>query len=128
MFLRFVVHTLDEDSGRRRGVIHAAAELRGSQDVSSEDSEQLRLLSNWFDDNLERPSNFAVSNRPHAKGQAISWFKASATEHIRRAREASEILARYGIDVDVLRTTRPGYLAYEDDHQVTAYPFSDTPT
>jgi hypothetical protein len=32
-----------------------------------------------------------------------------------------------GIEIEELRTTRPGYLVYEDRHQVVALPFTDTP-
>ena len=35
---------------------------------------------------------------------------------------------RYGIEVEIITTTRPGYIVYEDRFQVAAYPFADTPT
>ncbi|MDP3854060.1 hypothetical protein [Phenylobacterium sp.] len=38
------------------------------------------------------------------------------------------LLEQHGIWGEVLRTARPGYVVYEDDHQVLAYPFADTPT
>ncbi len=28
---------------------------------------------------------------------------------------------------DLIRFVRPGYILYEDDHQVVALPFTDTP-
>lgn len=37
------------------------------------------------------------------------------------------ILEANGIGVEVLRTNRPGYIAYEDAYQVTAEPYADTP-
>lgn len=43
-------------------------------------------------------------------------------------REIVDVLTRYDIQTEMIRTNRPGYIVYEDDHQVTAYPFSDTPT
>jgi len=128
MLLRFVIHVIDEDSGRRRGIFHAAADLRESNVVTAQDRKQLVALRDWFNDHLERPSTFAVSKKPHAKAQAVSWFKSSATEHVSRMWEFVEVLSRYDVQVDVLRTKRPGYVVYEDEHQVTAYPFSDTPT
>ena len=128
MLLRFVVQALDEDSGRRRGVIHAAAALRDSYLVSPQDRLALQALAEWFGENLERPSRFAISRRAHAKAQALSWLKVSAVEHVRRMREIVDVLTRYDIQTEMIRTNRPGYIVYEDDHQVTAYPFSDTPT
>ncbi|MFY7916503.1 MAG: hypothetical protein ACOVPA_17750, partial [Rubrivivax sp.] len=55
-----------------------------------------------------------------------SWFKDTAAEHIRQMRLLADILERHGIQVDMLRTRRPGYVVYEDDHQVAAEPYSDT--
>jgi len=128
MLLRFVVDAIDRDSGRRRGVVHAAAELRDSDSISTADRGRLRAIADWFNENLERPATFAVSKKPHAKAQAISWLKADAAEHVRRMWELHTLLGKYGVHVNVIRTTRPGYVIYEDEHQVTAYPFSDTRT
>jgi hypothetical protein len=38
------------------------------------------------------------------------------------------ILEAHGVVVERIRTQRPGYIVYEDEHQVAAYPFADTPT
>jgi hypothetical protein len=62
------------------------------------------------------------------KPQAINWFKTAATLHISKMREFQTILERNGIDVEIMTTTRPGYIVYEDRFQVAAYPFADTPT
>jgi hypothetical protein len=43
-------------------------------------------------------------------------------------REFQRILGAYGIAVETIRTRRPGYVVYEDEFQIAAYPFSDTPT
>ena len=42
-------------------------------------------------------------------------------------REYQRVLEAYDIRLEMLRTERPGYIVYEDDHQVVAYPFADTP-
>ena len=128
MFLRFVVNEIDPDSGRRREIIHAAAELRDGHAISPDDRSRLRALMCWFDEHLERPERFNVSARPRARATALSWFKDSAKDHVARAWEIAEVLAAYGVRVEVLRTKRPGYTAYEDEHQIIAHPFSDTPT
>jgi hypothetical protein len=36
--------------------------------------------------------------------------------------------SRYWTAVKVIKTHRPGYVVYEDEFQIAAYPFSDTPT
>ena len=128
MFVRFVVKNLDKDSGRRQGLFQAAKALRESGHLSGLDLDKLTTISAWFNQHLERPERLALSPRPHAKAQAISWFRDSAVEHIAKMREFREILERYGVDVDMIKAKRLGYILYEDEFQVTAYPFSDTPT
>jgi hypothetical protein len=64
--------------------------------------------------------------KPHRKAQAISWFRDTATEQIGRMREYQAVLESYGYVVHMLRDRRPGYVLYQDEHQVVAYPFSDT--
>jgi hypothetical protein len=41
-------------------------------------------------------------------------------------REFQAVLESYDILVEMLRERRPGYVVYEDEHQVVAYPFSET--
>ena len=128
MFIRFVVKRLDVDSGRRQGLFQAAEELQRSEDLTAEDNEQLEGLFNWFSRHLKKPTRLSLSSRPHRKPQAINWFKTAATLHISKMREFQTILERNGIDVEIMTTTRPGYIVYEDKFQVAAYPFADTPT
>jgi hypothetical protein len=52
----------------------------------------------------------------------------TATSHIGKMREFKTTLERYGIEVEIVTTARPGYIVYEDKFQVAAYPFADTPT
>ena len=127
MFIRFVIDDLDPDSGRRQGLFQAGDALLESGRFSTEDAERLRTLYAWFKANLSVPDRFALSARPHAKAQALSWFRDSATEHIRRMRGYHQLLEAHGVAVAILRTKRPGYIVYEDEHQVVAYPFADMP-
>lgn len=127
MFIRFVIGRLDPDSGRRQGLFQAGDELLESGLMGPKDAAELRQLYAWFKANLPEPSRFSLSTRPHAKAQALSWFRDSAAEHIRSMRVYRAILEDYGLRAEMLRTTRPGYIVYEDDHQVVAYPFADTP-
>lgn len=127
MFLRFVIAELHWLSGRRSGVFHAAYGLRDGDQLSEYDRKRLNRNLGWFAVHLPLPERLTVSRRPHAKELAISWFKDTAVEHIARVYELGEILAAYGLLIEVLRTRRPGYVVYEDAFQVTAYPFADTP-
>lgn len=60
-------------------------------------------------------------------GRALASFKASAVEHISRMRELVALLERKTIFVTELRTERPGYIVYENEHQVAAMPFEREP-
>lgn len=127
MFIRFVTNNRDAQSGRRQGLFYAAYELEESGVANSRDVEALAEIHHWFAKNLCEPTRAAVSSRPHAKNQALSWFKECAKEHVSRMREMQRILEAYGVFAETLRTRRPGYVLYEDDHQVVAQPFADTP-
>jgi hypothetical protein len=126
VFLRFVVDEFNADSGRRQGLSHAAFALRDSGKMNPLDYQRLLKITDWFNRNLERPSRFSLSARPNKKNQAISWIKSSATKHVRRMRDMQKIVESYGISVEMIKTRRPGYVFYEDEWQITAYPFADT--
>ena len=125
--IRFVVSQRDPDSGRRQGLFQAAASLEDRGVLAAHEIDDYREVVNWFRENLEKPDRFSISTRPHAKGQALSWFKADCAAHIAKMRDLQRILEAHDVSVDVLRTERPGYIVYEDEHQVAAYPFADTP-
>lgn len=128
MLIRFIIDKIDPDSGRRQGLFQAAGDLRDAGRLTPPDAAHLDSLMRWFTANLKTPSRLALSPRPHSKAQALSWFKDTAIEHIAKMREFSEILRCYDIEIRMIRTERPGYVLYEDEHQVAAYPFADTPT
>lgn len=128
MYIRFVVHKKDEDSGRRIGLFHVSRELYESNLLSEYEGNQLLAIRDWFNENLEKPEAFARSKKPQAKSVAISWFKDSAKEHISKMYEITAILEAHGIGVEVIKTARPGYVVYEDDYQVTAEPYAETQT
>lgn len=127
MFLRFVIGEIDPQSGRQRGVFHAGNALMQSGDLSSKDAEAVQNTFDWFNINLPHPTRFSLSARPHRKAQALSWFKPSAIDHIARMRSYIHVLNENGLITEVLKTRRPGYVVYEDDYQLVAYPFADTP-
>src|SRR5262249_21329135 len=104
----------------------ALVRLQDSGEASAEELTRIDVLFKWFNKHLAVPHRFAKSRRPHAKKVALSWYKASAVEHIRRMHEMTPLLDAHGIAVETLRTDRPGYVVYEDDHQIVAEPFNDT--
>lgn len=109
-------------------IFQAAGELSERGDLSAGDRAALEELCQWFMDNLEAPDRF-VRTRSKAfyrkEPVAICWFKDDAAECIAKAWALARILERNGVGVDFVRTTAPGYVTYEDEHQVAAIPFAD---
>jgi hypothetical protein len=128
MYLRFVIHKNDQDSGRRQGLFQALAAMDEDGSLLTHEQSQYEDIYAWFKKNLRKPRSFTRSTKPHAKKVSLSWFKDSAKEHIAKMHALKQILEAHGIVVDVLRTNRPGYVVYEDEFQVAAEPFSETVT
>lgn len=126
MFLRFVVPEIDNESHRELGVFQAIAKLRRRGVLSKHEEEQDDLIGRWFDKNLKKPTRFTVSKPPfyRKKSKAISWFKDSAHEHLAHVRSLVAILRDHGVFVQMLKTDRVGYVAYEDEYQIVAEPFA----
>ena len=127
-FVRFVVHGLDARSGRRQGLFQALAKLYDQDVLLSFERELYEETRAWFNENLERPEAFSRSGLRDSQGQAISWFKDSAGDHISRMRTMAAILEEHGVRVEMIQSDRPGYIVYEDEFQVAAEPFSETMT
>lgn len=128
MLVRFVTQKIDRRSGRRQGLFAAARDLRESGRLSACDEARLDLIRDWFSINLRVPDRFSLSPRPHRREQAISWFKDTSQDCIARMRDYASVLDHYDVLTDMIRTSRPGFVVYEDEHQVVAYPFADTLT
>jgi hypothetical protein len=123
--IRFVVSKVDRASHEPTGIFLAGARLRDSGELHPEVEDHLRGLIQWFNKHLDRPERFTRSRRPHRAPKAISWFKSSARAHISKAREIVAVLESHGIPVTTLIIENPGYVAYEDEYQTVAIPFSD---
>jgi hypothetical protein len=128
MHVRFVIHSNDESSGRRQGLFQALAELEQTGALLPHEQEAWLSVLDWFRHHLGEPDSFARSSKPHAKKVALSWFKSTATEHVKKMYALAAILESHGVPVDVIKAAKPGYIVYEDDYQVAAEPFSETRT
>ena len=126
MLLRFVLPRSHPDTGVEEGVFGAAHDLCRGTLISIADRHSLEGLLSWFGDNLATPKRF---NRSKSKGYyrrrtgGVSWFKPTAVEHITKMRALIAILEENGYRVFQITTNRPGYVVFEDDHQVVAEPF-----
>lgn len=125
-FIRFVTSVVDEDSGRRQGVFQATADLMAANDLAPHQLEELQSIRGWFSQHLDAPDRFSISRKPHAAKVAISWYKSTAHEHIRRMHAMCRILGEHGIQTEMITTVRPGYVVFEDETQIAAIPFAET--
>jgi hypothetical protein len=126
MFLRFVISETDTESHQALGVFQAIFRLRDKGSLTEYEEAHLEQVRNWFNRSLEKPLRFTNAKPPYYRKRqnGISWFKDSAHEHISKIREITAILQSYGVPVQMIKTTRPGYIVYEDEFQIVAVPFS----
>ena len=128
MYVRFVITAIDPDSTKRQGLFQALGDLHDSRSLLEFEDAVYLEIRDWFRCNLNRPDRLAKSNRPHAKNVALSWFKDTALEHIKKMREMANILEAHGYSVEMIKSERPGFIVYEDAYQVAAEPFRSTIT
>jgi hypothetical protein len=127
-YVRFVVPAIDEGSGRRQGVFHAAWDLMDARTLSTFEHEELQAVWNWFRCHLRVPNRFARSSRRRAAHRAICWYKSGARWHVQRTRWMCRILNDNGVATEMITCGRPGYIVFEDEHQVAAIPFAEIAT
>jgi len=128
MYIRFITGDIHAKTLYEVGVFQAAYQLRKQGTLPDYEETRLRELLNWFDSNLMKPTRFTKSKPPYDRKQnrAISWFKETATEHIANLREIVSILNQHDVHTEMIQTDRPGFIVYEDAHQVVAEPFADS--
>ena len=130
-YLRFVRPKAVDGTRYREGFFCSAYELREELELSTTSREQLESLLSWYRTNLPIPDRF-TSSRSRGTDQRItrglSWFKKEASEAIQKSFELIDLLRAHGYPIDVLRSDRVGRIVYEDEYQVVAEPFFDTPT
>ena len=128
-YLRFVIQERSKDSGYRYGFLRGAEVIRRRGTLSVHEDQRLREIFEWFNRRLPGPSKVSrTRNASHKVSRCLAWFKDSASEHIALAREVVELLREHNFTVETIFTERPGFIVYDDEFQVVAEPFSETPT
>jgi hypothetical protein len=124
MFIRFVSGEIDEDSHVAAGLFRAAFKLLQEVRLPDYEYEALREPMDWFDDNLKTPYDYRLEPAWLAE-RSLCWFKPTAHEYLRRAWEMVTILENRDIFIYTLKCQAPGYILYEDEEQVLAFPAAD---
>ncbi len=114
MFVRFVVGGDDEHHRELTGLIAEARMLRDRDQLAAHEVEQIEDVFRWFNSNIPCPP---YSSSGWSR-EAVSWFKDSAIDAIKRIRDLAVLLDSHGKPVRMLRSVRPGKVLYEDRFQV----------
>lgn len=123
MYIRFEARCFDEDNHPIDGIFWVAQYMYHHDGISPDEEDRVWQILDWYHKELPIPKRFARSFKKSAEKKALSWFKDTATEHLEKMYELREILHRHGAITDVLVSSRPGYVIYEDEIQVLAEPF-----
>ena len=124
MFIRFVCGEIDDDSHLSAGLFCAVEKLLG--EVILPDYEYVALMEplRWFGRHLKVPFDYRLEPSSLAE-QALCWFRSTAHEHLTHAWEVVGILEERGIFIRTVKSQKTGYVLYQDEAQVLAYPFAD---
>jgi hypothetical protein len=120
--VRFITPLIDADSRVKEGIFVAAYKLRDEGDIPPYQREELRSDLQWFNEHLPLPP--PLSDRGNER--AISWFKAQSKECISRVWSVVHILEESGVAITKITTKDPGYVIYEDEFQIVAWPSGAT--
>ena len=81
--------------------------------------DEIDASSAWFSDHLHAPDLLTIER---------FWFRAEASQYIRKARRLAAVLRETGFPIVERRTRRvPGKVKWEDENQVAVLTYRDTP-
>jgi hypothetical protein len=122
VYVRFVCFQLVSGQRTRLGLFQALDEARMSDHAADWALAELRETVDWFNEELAAPKRFSRDSWNGGDQPTLSWFKASAEEHIKQMYRLKTALENCGVHVEVLTTREPGCVLYEDEHQIAAEP------
>lgn len=106
-------------------------DVKGLIPISLEEKNVLFDMLKLFEDDLDVPEEEYLTRFPKrvkngTELEALFWFK-EKTHMLDNAYLMANFLRNIGYNILVLKTDKPGYITYEDEFQVAAQPFGDTP-
>jgi hypothetical protein len=122
MFVRFVTPIIHPQSRVSSGLFRAF-DLYEDQDlIPACYLDRADELFEWFNDNLPVPDRLSRVVGRFRIAFGVCWLKPSAVDHICYMWDLAAIYEASGIPVQLLKSSRPGYLLYEDEFQIVAQP------
>ena len=122
MFVRFVTPIVHPRSRVACGLFRAFSLYEDDGLIPECYDDRIEELCDWFNANLPVPDRLS---RPIGRFRivyGISWLRPSATEHISYMWDLAVVYEACGIPVELLTTSYPGHILYEDDFQIVAEP------
>lgn len=111
-------------TGLRSGVFGLVNGLYKRGELTAGQAAFRRANNDWYIANLSNPGELLPKVYDKAiHPRAAAWFKDSAVEMIERLAGYLEILDAHGVAWELIQTTEPGRILYEDRHQIVAEPF-----
>ncbi|MBR7833984.1 hypothetical protein KDL01_11960 [Actinospica durhamensis] len=116
-------------TGLRSGVFGLVNGLHKRGELTPEQAEFRRVGNAWYHAHLSDPGALAPEVYDRAlHPRSSAWFKESAVEMIEQVAGYLEILDAHGVAWELVRSTDPGEILYEDVHQVIAEPRQAVPS
>ncbi|MGM9473294.1 hypothetical protein ACS5PJ_14995 [Pseudarthrobacter sp. YS3] len=105
------------------GIFGLANGLAGAGRLSDEDYRWWQSANAWYDDAYPDPNLIDPTVYDRAQNlYAQAWFKTSAVHLLARIPGYLDLLDRYGVQWEEVRSLTPGHVLYEDDVQVVVNP------
>ena len=102
------------------GIFVAVDHLRRAGRLNAADESTYFDLDDWFREKLADPPFYDDGNSIGA----VTWFKTvAAADMIARLEPLRDILDRYDVRHDLVESTDPGQIIYEDDYQIGVVPY-----
>lgn len=118
MYVRFEGQVPNVGARSRLGIFLLAGELRDHPETPSWVHDEVQAHLGWLNANLHVPDVLMLNDNM----TAICWFKSGAHEPMKRVRALKALLEEFGYTIDVITSSTPGTIVYEDDWQVAAKP------
>lgn len=105
------------------GIFAACHHLRRAGRLVPADDELFTQVDDWFIARLPYPPFYADGNTI----RAVPWFKPDAAWLIAALAPLEDLLRRYDVPYDIVRSPDPGTIIYEDDFQIGVLPYVRRP-
>ncbi|MEW1724444.1 hypothetical protein [Streptomyces sp. NPDC093109] len=115
--------TVRDPRGHFPGVFALTNGLAREGVLTEEQRRFWRTNNDWYDTHSPDPAAVdPAAYDPALNPGAVTWFKASAEDLIKRVDGYLDILAAHGVECRMMRSPDPGRIVYEDDHQIVVVP------